>query len=152
MRILARILYISFQLTWGFIQNVCGFIVFLFNIRGEHFFYHGAIGTVWKQQNSMSMGMFIFIDKVLLERGENPKDNPDSDFNKTIVHEYGHTLQSVLLGPLYLLIISAPSGLWCNLPACEKYRQNKKVSYQRFYPERWANSWGEKITGGKAYK
>lgn len=35
------------------------------------------------------------------------------DSEKTIKHEYGHQLQSYILGPLYLLIIGLPSGLWC---------------------------------------
>lgn len=29
-----------------------------------------------------------------------------------LVHEYGHTIQSMILGPLYLIVIGIPSTLW----------------------------------------
>lgn len=31
--------------------------------------------------------------------------------NQLLVHEYGHTIQSLMLGPLYLAIIGIPSTL-----------------------------------------
>lgn len=50
-----------------------------------------------------------------------------------VAHETdGHTLQSRILGPLYLLVIGLPSLLYVTV-------QKDRVKYNRFYTERWAN-------------
>ena len=87
----------------------------------------------------LSMGLFIFIK----ERGEEP--NPWS-YN-TRIHEYGHTWQCLLLGPLYYIVVAIPSVIWCN--CFQKYREKNNVSYYKLYCESWANSFGEKFTGLK---
>jgi hypothetical protein len=79
------------------------------------------------------MGMFLFID---------PKNPP-----QIIVHEFGHAVQSAILGPLFLPIMGIPSILWCNLPPCRKFRRDKKFSYYRFYPESTANRLGTLFCG-----
>jgi hypothetical protein len=58
-----------------------------------------------------------------------------------IKHEYGHTKQSHMLGPFYLIVIGAPSFFWAWLG--DKYRQKHDVSYYDFYTESWANKLGE---------
>ena len=60
----------------------------------------------------------------------------------TLKHEYGHTIQSPILGPLWSFVIGLPSLIWCGCFA--KYRENHKVSYYSFYTEAWANKLGEK--------
>ncbi len=88
--------------------------------------------------------MFIFMRKT--REDEDITELPKSgDYVRTLVHEYGHTIQSVILGPLYPLAISIPSGLWCNLPQAADYRRKNKVSYYDFYPEKWADHLGGKI-------
>lgn len=82
------------------------------------------------------MGLFIFMK----DRGEEP--NPWS-YN-TRIHEYGHTWQCVLLGPLYYIVIALPSVIWCNF--FENYRKKNNVSYYWLYCEAWANAWGQKAT------
>lgn len=52
-------------------------------------------------------------------------------------HEYGHTRQSLYLGPLYLFVIGIPSLLWAGL-----YRIRKTGSYYAFYTEKWADKLG----------
>ena len=53
----------------------------------------------------------------------------------TIAHELdGHTKQSKLLGPLYLLVIGIPSIAWAYLRDEKKY-----PNYYAFYTESWAN-------------
>ena len=84
------------------------------------------------------MGLFIFI-----------KDREDVNpwtYN-TRIHEYGHTWQCLLLGPLYYLIVAIPSVIWCNCFA--KYREKNNISYYKLYCEAWANVWGEKGSGLK---
>ena len=47
----------------------------------------------------MSMGMFLFL-------GDHDKH--------VLVHEYGHSIQSCILGPLYLPVIGIPSLIWAS--------------------------------------
>ncbi len=51
-------------------------------------------------------------------------------------HEFGHTRQSLYLGPLYLLVIGLPSLIHAAL-----YRP-EKGNYYDFYTERWADRLG----------
>lgn len=118
----------------------------MLNIKEKHFTYHGAAVTCWKYGGSVSLGMFVFISK-------RPYFSPytEKEAEKMLlVHEYGHTLQSLLLGPLYLPIIGLPSIVWAGLPCFRKMRNNKKISYYSLYTESWANSWGEKFTKEKS--
>ena len=57
-----------------------------------------------------------------------------------IKHEYGHTMQSRKLGPLYLLVIGLPSIIWAG--CFEGYRKKHGVDYDDFYTEAWANKLG----------
>lgn len=136
------VFYWLLQWTWGIVQNSAGLVMFLFLLGKRHFLYHGSVATVWNARGSLGLGMFIFISSV---------ETNGEEFQKTLVHEYGHNIQSIILGPLFLPVIGLPSLLWCGLPLCRRYRQRKRVSYYRFYPERWANYLGEKITKGKAF-
>lgn len=56
-----------------------------------------------------------------------------------VLHEYGHQLQSRMLGPLYLLIVGIPS-LIGNIYSRIKKKDNKWY-YSRF-PENWADKLG----------
>ena len=121
--------------TWCLPQNILGLVLFS-KYKGqkrERFFdtmltYHdGSWGGV-------SLGMFIFV-----------AGNRDEDWiRKAKVHEYGHYLQSLILGPFYLLIIGIPSFIWCNAKKYKDLRKNTGKSYFKFFPERWANHLGGK--------
>lgn len=60
-------------------------------------------------------------------------------YNRNFIkdHEWGHTRQSLYLGPLYLLIIGLPSIIWAMI-----HTPNSKKSYYFFYTERWADKLG----------
>ncbi len=134
-------LYRLVQWTWGILQTLIGAVIFLIYRKNPHFEYHGAIATVWHgQRGSVSLGMFVFLESYH-EKAETPQEQ------KLLRHEYGHTIQSLLLGPLYLLIIGLPSLIWAG--CFSKYRSRRKVSYDRFYPENWANKLGTKIAKEK---
>lgn len=129
-------MYYILQWSWGIIQNVVGFCVFLVNFRRRHFRYSGAVVTVWKsKRGSMGLGMFIFISESAMT---------DERREFTLMHEYGHTLQSIILGPLFLPVIGLPSLLWAGLPVLRRYRERRGMSYYSFYPERWANFLGKR--------
>ena len=84
--------------------------------------------------------MFIFVG------GRDGKPHPD-----IAAHEYGHTFQSLLLGPLYLFLIGIPSSCWAL-----RYRKHgaayaaKGVAYTSRYPENWAESWGRRSAARRA--
>lgn len=115
----ARFLFVLVQCTWGLLQTAAGAAVFLRYRNSPHSFYHGAVVTVYPFYFSLSLGPFIFLtDKPPRDRsGTVPhKQIP----RRMLVHEYGHTIQSLLLGPLYLFVIGLPSALWAHLPCCQR--------------------------------
>ena len=128
-----HLLFWLWQWTWGFPQTLLGFIVYLCNLHKPHEVFEGCIVTHWDQRGSLGVGMFLFLDR-----------HADRD---TLIHEYGHSVQSMLLGPLFLPIMGIPSFLWCNLPPCRRLRKERGISYYRFYPESTANKLGSWATG-----
>ncbi len=142
-----RFLYVLLQSTWGILQTLLGFILFVIHARRRHYFYHGACVTVWKNPSSVSLGLFVFIteEPYFYEKlkGEYTKEELSS---RLLVHEYGHAVQSLILGPLYLPVMGIPSTLWGFLPYCAKLRREKPRSYFDFFTESWANGLGEFAT------
>lgn len=111
---------------WQFPQHLVGLLILLF-IKGEskhkfdsitYYFYDPFPGGI-------SLGNYAIIG---------------SHFEQTIRHEYGHTIQSRILGPLYLIVIGLPSLIWAWLygPVIP-YTKN---GYYKFYTEKWANKLG----------
>ena len=139
-----RLLYLLLQCTWGLLQTAAGAAVFLRFRRCPHFRFHGAVVTVYPLYSSLSLGPFIFLtDKPPRDRsGQIP--TPEIP-RRLLVHEYGHTIQSLILGPLYLPAVGLPSVLWAHLPACQR-KWRGEVSYFHFCTERSANYLGELLT------
>ncbi len=146
-----KILYAIGQWTWGIVQTLLGAILFLLHVRDKHFVYRGAVVTVWKGKSSLALGGFLFItDEPFFYEKLKEEYNREALFNRLLVHEYGHTVQSLILGPLYLLIMGIPSTLWGFLPWLGKRRREKEISYFSFFTEAWANALGEWATGEKS--
>lgn len=144
------ILYIVIQCTWGILQTLLGFMVFLVNINNKHYFYHGAIVTERNMPSSVSLGMFVFTTTNPMKDKRIENKIPDEELSqRLLVHEYGHTIQSLILGPFYLIVMGIPSTLWGFLPYYQKKRNNG-VSYFSFFTEKWANFLGEKVTKEKS--
>ena len=120
------------QWTWGFPQTLIGYIVYLICRKYPRETYRNCIVTRWGLKSSMGMGMFLFLGT------ENPQVR---------VHEFGHSVQSLILGPLFLPIMGIPSILWCNIPYFRRMRKEKGVSYYSFSPESTANKLGAWATG-----
>ena len=133
-------LFRLWQWTWGFPQTLYGLLVYLKNRDKKHTHYRGTIVTYWDNSGSMGVGMFLFL-------GTNHQGDRA---NKVLDHEFGHSIQSMILGPLFLPIMGIPSLLWANLPWTRKLRREKGVSYYAFYPEKNANFLGRLVTGEDA--
>ena len=127
-----HVLFWLWEWTWGFPQTFVGFIVYLICHKCPHGTYRGCITTRWNNRGSMGMGMFLFLGS------EDPQVR---------VHEFGHSVQSLILGPLFLPVMGIPSLRWSNLPPCRRLRKEKNISYYRFYPESTANYLGSLVTG-----
>ena len=123
-----RLLYIIINITWGLPQTLAGAFVFLACARQPHFVHHGAVVTTWKARRGLSLGLFLFL--------------PESADDRLLVHEYGHSVQSLILGPLYLVVVGIPSMLWSMVPAFATRRNKHGISYYSFLPERTASTLG----------
>lgn len=120
--LLAQIL----QVAWGLPQTMVGLAICLCTYRRETLrMYRSSVVVEWRKDAGLSLGMFVFV--------------PHRAHTSLVVHEYGHCLQSLLLGPFYLPFIVLPSLLWAGIPAFERYRDHRGFSYYRFFTERWAN-------------
>ena len=143
MKIIKGILFYLWQFTFGLIQNIMGlFMLLVYKIKGSKSeWYHYALITYIDKKNfgGVSLGMFIFINK-----------NVEGDrLHDMKIHEYGHTVQTEILGPLWLFVIALPSFIWCGLPALVKLRREKNISYYWLYCEGWANLCGLAVTKEK---
>jgi len=136
---LKKLLFIILQCTWGLPQTLFGAILFFKYFRCPHKMYRGCIDTKWNSRGGISLGLFIFTPK-----GE------DRRTEQVRVHEYGHCMQSLLLGPLYLLVIGIISCSWANIPYFRRMRREKKMPYTACFVESWASKWGKRITGEEA--
>ena len=134
-----KFLFRLWQWTWGFPQSLLGIILLLMYRHCPRSEYHGAVVTHWPKGGSMGVGMYLFLGV-----GGN-----EAYQAQVLVHEFGHSVQSMILGPLFLPVMGIPSFLWANLPQCRKLRKEKKVSYYQFYPERNANRLGALVTKEK---
>ena len=118
-----RILYILLQCTWGLPQTLAGAVLFLVFLRSRHFRYRAAVATQWPLAGGVSLGLFIFVSHESL-----------------CYHEYGHTLQSLMLGPLYLPVVGLPSLVWAAL--YKRSRRARRHAYTSVFPENWAETLG----------
>ena len=129
-----RILFVLWQCTWGLPQTVLG-AIFWWNIR--HYpthLYRGCIETQWSGGGGMSLGLFIFT----------PNEG-SPHYEKIRVHEYGHCIQSLVLGPAYL-ILGLISVCWANIPYFRRLRKEKHIPYTSCFVESWASHWGQLVT------
>ncbi len=124
--------YLIFQILWCMPQNLTGGILYLIYCRKQKpRYFRGAMVFSWKRNCCTSLGMFIFME----ERAK--------EHRPLLLHEYGHTIQSDLLGWLYLPVMFLPSVIWFS--CFENFRKRKHWSYYGFYTEASANLLAEKI-------
>ena len=119
----------SFTFLWQLPQNLVavGLLLLSKNVRKIDYRHFCIVLTAEMPKNAggVSLGNFAFVSPQLAHD------------ERTIRHEAdGHTVDSLIFGPLYLLVIGLPSVLhlmWFT----RKHPADK--SYDDFYTERWAN-------------
>lgn len=121
-----QLMYVLLQFTWGILQNLAGLVMFLvckmLGCKSKK--YKNAVATKWNNKyGSVSLGMFLFVT---------------NDEDETLLaHEYGHSLQSIFLGPLFFFVIGIPSICWAAFG--DGYRKKHNKTYYEFYTEKFAN-------------
>ena len=110
---------------WQLPQNILGLLLVLY-FKGEKHSLNGITYYYsWGISGGISLGDYIILNK---------------HRESSIRHEWGHSIQSRALGPLYLIIIGIPSLLWAMM-----YGRVIKESYNgyyRFYTEKSADKLG----------
>lgn len=104
-------------LTWQLPQNVVGWLMSI-GKTPAHILPGGVIVYVMESEwPGISLGRYMFISKTA--------------HHGTLRHLYGHFIQSVKLGPLYIPVILIPALLGVLL---------FKQGYLMMYTETWANN------------
>lgn len=122
-------------LIWELPQNILGAILLVFYVVFTEAIIldDGETVSVYTSgiRGGLSLGRFNFLQGGYYR-------NPSKYVKKTILHEKeGHSKQSRILGPFYLLVIGLPSLIWVSLWTCFKYFRKK--DYYSFYTEKWAD-------------
>lgn len=140
-------LYTLIQWTWGLPQTLIGSAVYLVHRKDKHFRYVGAVITAWDKPAGLSLGKFAFVPRGYSH--SRPKSIYTDLVTETKVdrfllcHEYGHTIQSLILGPMYLILVGLPSIIWNRLPYYNRMRRETGKSYYSVVFERTASELGE---------
>lgn len=106
-----------------------GYLVMMCKDLGVDSRYKQAIVIPCVMRGAVTLGCYVFVGL-------------NSEYRKTVKHELGHTIQSKILGPLYLIVIGIPSITYCGLRRI--FPSLRKKNYYNFYTERWANNLSEK--------
>ena len=128
-----NILYCVWQCTWGILQTMLGFFVFLCNFKCRHYLYHGAVVTEWNDKSSVSLGMFVFVTKEPYFYKKLKDEYEIYELSsRLLVHEYGHTIQLQELGvwDYYKYVVK---------PSVSRYNKTKDgpYSWDSYYSTPW---------------
>ena len=106
-----------------------GYLVMMCKDLGVDSRYKQATVIPCIMRGAITLGNYVFVGL-------------NSEYRKTVKHELGHTIQSKILGPLYLIVIGIPSITYCGLRRL--FPSLRKKNYYDFYTEKWANNLSEK--------
>ena len=106
-----------------------GYLVMMCKDLGVDSRYKQAIVIPCVMRGAITLGNYIFVGL-------------NSEYRKTVKHELGHTIQSKILGPLYLIVIGIPSITYCGLRRL--FPSLRKKNYYNFYTEKTADYLSEK--------
>ena len=106
-----------------------GYLVMMCKDLGVDSRYKQATVIPCIMRGAVTLGNYVFVGL-------------NSEYRETVKHELGHTIQSKILGPLYLIVIGIPSITYCGLRRL--FPSLRKKNYYNFYTEKWANNLSEK--------
>ena len=121
---------------WQFPQHIIAYVIILINCKSIKLMVskdgisHYLVDRLF--DSAISLGNYIFLDS-------------DGNFSyKTIKHEFGHQKQSLMLGPLYLIIIGLPS-IMGNILNRIKYKYFRRHYDPDFYYKQPWEAWADKL-------
>ena len=138
-----KFLYYLIQSTYGILTFIPGLLVTLiFKIFGCKTYKngYGFITTVGGNWGGLSLGPFAFCGRY------NELDGPCQSvywYNHTRKHEFGHSIQVLFMGPLFIFIVAIPSAIryWY-----QRLTPNKKHKpYDSIWIEGFATRVGTKL-------
>lgn len=119
---------------WQFPQHIIAYVIILINCKSIKLMVskdginHYLVDHLF--DNAISLGNYIFLDS-------------DGNFSyKTIKHEFGHQKQSLILGPLYLIVIGLPSIIGNIIDRIK----HKYYDPDFYYKQPW-EAWADKLGG-----
>ena len=138
-KILLGIAYWLVQLTWGIIMNIAGIFATIFCLiflKGKiHINAYGFITEVKNNWGGVSLGAFALCGRY--GQVNSPCYDPDWYYH-TRCHEFGHSIQNMIFGPLFIFIVAIPSAIryWLAM------KDMLKSDYESVWFEKTATSWG----------
>lgn len=124
------------KFLWQLPQNLLGLGLLLFYKHEKQ--YHSLNGVRFYSTSEMISGISLG-DIVIMNR---------DDMFEGLHHEYGHHIQSLILGPLYLLIIGLPSltfniiSTQCHTHTNGWHARRALIWYYNLPWEKWADKLG----------
>lgn len=114
--------------VWQFPQILIGWIVSLFyKVKTTILYKDKTVRICPTFPGGISLGNTVIVKRYPF----------NTDTWNTVKHEWGHTVQSKILGPFYLFVVGIPSLLWA---ALQGNVVKKDCSW--FYTEKWADKIG----------
>ena len=131
-----KFLYYFLSFTWGLPLTLAGCIVALvLTIAGKKSKKFGLVRyfTIGKNWGGLELGVFFLTD---------PHEN-----YKTKCHEFGHSLQNCIWGPLMIFVICLPSVIryWYRELKYNRKGKNPPTKYDDIWFEGQATEWGTKV-------
>ena len=134
--------------VWQLPQNLIGLIIFIIHkndrIDAVREFDSGRV-KFWYVHNffnsGISLGNYIFLDKIYLGM---------SSANISVKHEHGHQIQSLILGPLYLLLIGLPSLMGNIIDRIFHFYWPTDKRMKWYYSQPW-EKWADKLGDVKRF-
>ena len=117
--------------TWELPQTLLGICYYLYlklcgRLISKHSFKAQTVEVVYEGSYGVSLGKYLFCGNL-------------NYLPNRVLHEYGHSRQSLILGPFYLIVIGIPAYAWNRMKRLGWF---KSIDYYSFYTERWADSLG----------
>lgn len=146
MKNVGKLFLLSILILWEAPQNLLGLIIFIY------WFMFRKIKLIETERlclfvqttdKGVSLGRFVFWTPTA-NRFSHLKDDCK-------LHEYGHSIQSIIFGPLYLIVIGIPSVMrvWYSW---YYYKRNAIPwnNYYKAFPEDWADKLGNVVEKNKS--
>ena len=133
MKYLTRTQYYVLSWTWGFLMTAVGCLVggFLSIFHDPYSHKHGWYFVVGEGWGGISIGPITIVSR---------------EYDRhTLDHEYGHSLQNCIYGPLTIFLVAIPSAVryWYRKYMKAVCPAKKLPSYYSIWFEAQASKWGE---------